>query len=117
MFQFPGFPSAHYVFMYRYTDITLYEFPHSEIFGLKVACTSPKLIAAYHVLHRLLAPRHPPYALNNLTYSASHLLRTPLLCSFTHSLTYVSTLAQSLNPRLGFLVNLSPVYLIGFRRL
>ena len=26
----------------------------------------PKLIAAYHVFHRLLAPRHPLYALNNL---------------------------------------------------
>ena len=28
---------------------------------------SPKLIAAYHVLHRLLAPRHPPSALCSLT--------------------------------------------------
>ena len=28
---------------------------------------SPELIAASHVLHRLPAPRHPPYALNNLT--------------------------------------------------
>jgi hypothetical protein len=27
-------------------------------------CHSPKLIAAYHVLHRLQEPRHPPYALN-----------------------------------------------------
>ena len=27
-------------------------------------CSSPKLIAAYHVLHRLLEPRHPPCALN-----------------------------------------------------
>ena len=26
-------------------------------------CSSPKLIAAYHVLHRLIDPRHPPYAL------------------------------------------------------
>ena len=26
---------------------------HSEIFGSKVICTYPKLIAAYHVLHRL----------------------------------------------------------------
>lgn len=40
--------------------------PHSEISGSKVVCTSPKLIAAYHVFHRLLAPRHPLYALNNL---------------------------------------------------
>jgi hypothetical protein len=37
--------------------------PHSEIIGSMVICTSPKLIAAYHVLHRLLEPRHPPYAL------------------------------------------------------
>jgi hypothetical protein len=35
-------------------------FPHSEICGSKVVRTSPQLIAAYHVLHRLSAPRHPP---------------------------------------------------------
>jgi hypothetical protein len=28
---------------------------------------SPELIADFHVLHRLLPPRHPPYALNRLT--------------------------------------------------
>ena len=28
---------------------------------------SPKLFAAYHVLHRLLMPGHPPYALISLT--------------------------------------------------
>ena len=28
-----------------------------------LVCSSPKLIAAYHVLHRLSEPRHPPYAL------------------------------------------------------
>ena len=32
-----------------------------------VACTSPSLIAACHVLHRLHAPRHPPCALSSLT--------------------------------------------------
>ena len=37
---------------------------HSEISGSKVICTYPKLIAAYHVLHRLREPRHPPDALN-----------------------------------------------------
>ncbi len=41
-------------------------FPHSEIPGSKPACGSPRLIAACHVLHRLLAPRHPPYALSSL---------------------------------------------------
>ena len=41
-------------------------FPHSDIPGSKPACGSPRLIAACHVLHRLLAPRHPPYALSSL---------------------------------------------------
>src|SRR5688572_11609793 len=29
--------------------------------------SSPRPIAASHVLHRLLVPRHPPFALSNLT--------------------------------------------------
>ncbi len=41
--------------------------PHSEIPGSKCVCHSPRLIAAYHVLHRLPVPRHPPYTLSNLT--------------------------------------------------
>ena len=44
------------------------EFPHSEIFGSLAMCAYPKLIAAYRVLHRLLMPRHSPYALCSLTY-------------------------------------------------
>ena len=36
---------------------------HSEILGLRVICTYPRLIAAYHVLRRLREPRHPPCAL------------------------------------------------------
>ena len=37
---------------------------------IMLVCSSPWLIAAYHVLHRLSDPRHPPCALNcfkNLT--------------------------------------------------
>jgi hypothetical protein len=45
--------------------------PHSEIPGSKVVCTSPRLIAAYHVLHRLLVPRHPPCALSSLAKKAT----------------------------------------------
>ena len=40
-------------------------FPHSEIHGSTVAHTSPQLIAACHVLHRLCMPRHPPNALTS----------------------------------------------------
>ena len=41
-------------------------FSHSEIHGSQGICPSPWLIAAYHVLHRLLVPRHPPCALDRL---------------------------------------------------
>ena len=50
---------------------------HSEIRGSRVICTYPRLVAAYHVLHRLREPRHPPYALNYFPY----LLRNWLLAS------------------------------------
>ena len=42
-------------------------FPHSEICGSMAICAYPQLIAAYHVFHRLLMPRHSPCALSNLT--------------------------------------------------
>ena len=45
--------------------------PHSEIPGLTLVCSSPRLIAAYHVLHRLSSPRHPPYALSSLIINNS----------------------------------------------
>ena len=38
-------------------------FPHSDICGSKLACSSPQLFAAGHVLLRLLVPRHSPCAL------------------------------------------------------
>ena len=41
--------------------------PHSDISGSMDICSSPKLFAAYHVFHRLLVPRHPPYALISIT--------------------------------------------------
>ena len=45
--------------------------PHSVISGSTLMCSSPKLFAACHDLHRLLMPRHPPCALFSLTYSGS----------------------------------------------
>ncbi len=49
----------------RIINLQLIGLPHSEISGSKVICTSPKLIAACHVLHSHREPRHPPYALSN----------------------------------------------------
>ena len=48
-----------------------WEFPHSEIHGSKLICSSPWLIAACHVLLRLLMPRHSPYALYSLNLQFS----------------------------------------------
>ena len=42
-------------------------FPHSDICGSQLICSSPQLFAAYRVLHRLPVPRHPPCALIRLT--------------------------------------------------
>ena len=91
MFQFPTFPS--YTLLYSCMDIQsffnvsvprvpsiklciglmvrkvlLRGFPHSDIHGSKDICSSPWLFAAYHVLLRLLVPRHSPYALCSLTF-------------------------------------------------
>ena len=58
--------------------------PHSEISGSLVVCTSPELIAAYHVLHRLLTPRHPPFALCSLTeHLGARLLHDQWSCKAT----------------------------------
>ncbi|CAC9060675.1 Uncharacterised protein [Staphylococcus aureus] len=55
--------------MFQFSDdITHAGFPHSEISGSKLTYSSPKHIVVSNVLHRLLVPRHPPCALNNLIY-------------------------------------------------
>ena len=64
MFQFPAFALCYCIV----TVLQTAGLSHSEILGSKVICTYPKLIAAYHVLHRLREPRHPPYALSYFLY-------------------------------------------------
>ncbi len=69
MFQFRRFPSYAYLIQRRMTEYCSAGFPHSEICGSKPMCGSPQLIAACHVLLRLLMPRHSPCALCSLTSS------------------------------------------------
>ena len=73
------------------------EFPHSEISGSMLVCSSPKLIAAYHVFHRLPVPRHSPCALVRLTfqtffkniwYPLDSLLPTKIMLPFLLKLQY-----------------------------
>ena len=56
-----------YQFSAEFRHMTGGGLPHSDIAGSKVVSTYPALIAGCHVLHRLPVPRHPSYALNNLT--------------------------------------------------
>ena len=67
MFQFPPFASTHLCIQCGMFRVYRNGLPHSGILGSKPASGSPRLIAANHALHRLLAPRHPPYALISLT--------------------------------------------------
>ncbi len=67
MFQFPAFASCPYGFRAGSSGINRKGLPHSGIPGLASVCDYPGLIAAYHALHRLLVPRHPPYTLSSLT--------------------------------------------------
>ena len=53
-------------------------FPHSEICASSDICSYTQLIAACHVLRRLLVPRHSPCALNSLTYNWFSLKRSVL---------------------------------------
>ena len=68
MFQFPGFPAHDYFIHHALRDSSSRGFPHSDIRGSMLICSSPRLFAACHVLRRLPMPRHSPYALLRLNY-------------------------------------------------
>ena len=74
MFQFPPFAS---LLIVEIASLQLAGLSHSEIPGSKDICSYPRLIAAYHVLHRLREPRHPPDA---LTFFRHLLCIALLLC-------------------------------------
>src|SRR6188474_2536698 len=86
-FTSPRCPPPAYEFSRGSPGINQEGFPHSEIPGSKLVCSSPRLIAAYRVLHRLLAPRHSPYALSSLTIIKCS---TRYRCQVLHVLTSAS---------------------------
>src|SRR4026207_1250479 len=85
-FTSPRCPPPAYGFSRGSPGITQEGFPHSDIPGSKLVCSSPRLIAAYRVLHRLLAPRHSPYALSSWTTSMSNPISNGLLRQRLHSI-------------------------------
>ena len=64
MFQFPSLPLLALFYSGESTRaLPRVGFPIRKSRDQRLVSTSPGLIAAAHVLHRLLAPRHPPCAL------------------------------------------------------
>jgi hypothetical protein len=86
MFQFPRFPPSPYGFRTGCMSMTPCALPHSGIPGSTPADGSPRLFAAYHALHRLLAPRHPPYALGSAASAPARTPHTPALRLFLASM-------------------------------
>ena len=66
------------------TALPVVGFPIRRSRGQRLVSTSPELIAAAHVLHRLSAPRHPPDTLKTL--DRSHYQRPSLGSDSPHSL-------------------------------
>ena len=58
---------------------------------------SPKLIADFHALHRLLMPRHPPYTLSSLTTNIQ-LSRNQLPAEASRQFEGESTIGQTTDP-------------------
>ena len=63
----PRVPPVWLCIYHTVTEVLSAGLPHSEICGSQDICSLPQLIAACHVFHRLLVPRHPPCALTCLT--------------------------------------------------
>ena len=67
MFQFPSWASGTYGFSAGSRGFAAGGFPIRKSPGQSLLGGSPELIAACHVLRRLLTPGHPPCALVRLT--------------------------------------------------
>ncbi len=80
----------------KLTEVSQVGFPIQKSPDQMGMCSSPKLFAAYHVLHRLLVPRHPPYALfrmTKLSFSTgmrTHLHLYSVICVGSRSISFLS---------------------------
>ena len=67
-FSSPGVPPSILWIQMAVPALQAGGFPHSDIPGSTLTYSSPRHIGVRPVLHRLLAPRHPPCALSSLPY-------------------------------------------------
>ena len=94
-------PGVYLWIQYTSHEVSSCRFPHSDIHGSLVICTSPWLFAAYHVFRRLLVPRHPPCALFCLTFIHS------VVCRLVAFFAFLSFQTRSHGFGLGCLVSTS----------
>src|ERR1700686_1263804 len=118
MVHFPGFARTRLWIHQAVRGFYPRGFPHSEISGSMPACGSPKLIAACHVLLRLLLPRHPPCALSSLTtkftrhtQSASSFRLSPSAKNFSN------TPLKLYGPLLLLIARLTPINVYAHQQL
>ena len=101
-----GVPHAYLLIQYTLHDSSSWVFPHSEICGSRLICSSPQLIAACHVLLRLLMPRHSLYALLSLNSSIvmiSHTYRFSILLLELLCITFFQLLINFRSGKIVFL--------------
>jgi hypothetical protein len=86
MFHFPWFARSTLCIQIEVPQLfTAVGFPIRTSPDQRLVGNSPKLFAATHVLHRLLAPRHPPHALSSLLTSISRRAPRFVVCRSSRS--------------------------------
>ena len=96
----PHVPSIRLCVHLIVTELSSVGFPHSDIRGSLDICSSPRLFAAYHVLLRLLVPRHPPYALLRLIFVVLFFLEFVLPLEIVLRVPLLSQLLVERSPQL-----------------
>ena len=107
---------SHALWIHAWVPAVTGGFPHSDIPGSMLICSSPRLFAAYHVFLRLSVPRHPPCAFLCLTFirTGLTLLQCKTACSLhPYSFEYrrppawliYSVISSSLEDFFSYLVN------------
>ena len=98
MFQFSGL--AHLSVYYTFSIVGC---PIRRSADITIVCIFLQLFAAYHVLHRLSEPRHPPCALNCFKKLKKQNLSTLLVVYDTNIIRYLNTYLTTY-PNMYFIV-------------
>ena len=95
---------ASYIFRCSGDNLAVTGLLHSDIRGSQDMCSFPRLFAAYHVLLRLAAPRHPPWTCIRLTISFFPPYASLTLLAFRTSRAFYPSFPLLHSPRRPFLL-------------